>query len=137
MVNEPNGALIVAVAAPSMVSAPVGVIVIGVAGAAKPNPSLMVNTFPSTPAGKFTATATGPGTCTLTTSSVVPLTATGVATATLTAKGLMPLALIVIVLAPVPVVGATVIPAPASIEVGLFVYDTIVFLIIVPWCILH
>jgi hypothetical protein len=43
----------------------------------------------------------------------------------------------VMVLAPVPVVGVIVIPAPASIDVGLFVYDTVVFLIIVPWCILH
>ena len=41
-------------------------------------------------------------------------TETGVATATLTATGLIPLALRVIVFAPVPVVGDTVIPAPAT-----------------------
>ena len=84
-----------AVAAPSMVSAPVGVMVMGVAGAAKPRPSLIVNVLPATPAGKFTATATGPGTCTLITSSVVALTVTGVATAIRTAYDKIPLELIV------------------------------------------
>ena len=89
---------------------------------ARPKPSLMLNTCPVLPKGKLTATATGPGTSTLTTSSVVT-TVTGVATAVLTARICVPAALIVIVLAPVPVVGVTVMPVPAKIDVGLFVYD--------------
>jgi hypothetical protein len=97
--------------------------VIGVAGAAKPSPSLIVNVLPVVPAGKLTATATGPGTCTLITSSVVALTVTGVATAILTAYDSIPLELIVITSAPTPDVGVTVIPVPASIDVGLLVYD--------------
>jgi hypothetical protein len=44
----------------------------------------------------------------------------GVATAVLISANPPPLALIVIVLEPVPVVGVTVIPAPARIERGLF-----------------
>ena len=128
-VNEPYGALITAVAAPSIVLA-VGVIVIGVAGAARPNPSLIVNSWPSTPAGNVTATATGPGTAISMILSVADTTVTGVATAVLISTNAPLLALIVIIFAPVPVVGATVIPGPASIEVGLFVYDILIFLVI-------
>ena len=130
-VNAPYGALIVAVKAPSIVPA-VGVIVIGVAIEARPKPSLIVNAAPVTPTGSVTATATGPGTCTLITSSVVPLTVIGVAVAILIANEDVPVAAIVIELAPVPVVGVTVMPVPARIEVGLLVYD-----MLFPYTILH
>jgi hypothetical protein len=53
----------------------------------------------------------------------------GVATAVLISTKAAPEELIVIVLAPTPVVGVTVIPAPASIDVGLFVYDILCLLI--------
>jgi hypothetical protein len=64
----------------------------------------------------------------LTTSSVAATTVTGVATATRTPRISGPAVLIVTTLAPVPVVGVTVIPEPAKIEVGLFVYDIIISL---------
>jgi hypothetical protein len=102
-----------------------GVIVIGVAGDASPSPSLIENTCPVTPAGKFTATATGPGTSTLMTSSVAETTVTGVATAIRTGTNCGPDCAIVTVLAPVPVVGVIEIPAPASIDLGLFEYDIV------------
>ena len=112
----------IAVADPSMVPA-VGVIVMGVKVLANPSPSLIVNSRPSTPAGSVTATGTGPGTATSITSSVAFETVIGVATAVLIATVGNPLALIVIVFDPVPVVGDTVIPVPANIAEGLFVYD--------------
>ncbi len=118
-VNAPYGALISAVAAPSIVPAS-GVMVIGSAIEARPNPSLMVNVAPVTPAGRSTATGTGPGTWTETTSSVSGSIVTGVVVAILMAYEDIPEAEIVIVFAPVPVVGLTTIPAPARIEVGLF-----------------
>ena len=131
-VKAPYGALIVATAAPSMVPA-VGVIVIGVAMDARPKPSLIVNAAPSTPTGNVTATATGPGTCTLITSSVVPLTVIGVAVAILIAYEEVPEADTVIVFAPVPVDGVIVIPVPASIDVGLLVYDIVISLCYTPF----
>jgi hypothetical protein len=47
----------------------------------------------------------------------------GVATAVLISTNAAPLALIVIVVAPVAVVGVTVMPDPAAIDNELFVYD--------------
>jgi hypothetical protein len=59
----------------------------------------------------------------LTTSSVAATTVTGVMIAFLIARIGTPLALIVTTSAPVPVVGVTIIPVPASIDLGLFEYD--------------
>jgi hypothetical protein len=54
---------------------------------------------------------------------VAATTVTGVATATRTVRISGPTVLIVSVVAPVAVVGVTVMPAPAAIDNELFVYD--------------
>jgi hypothetical protein len=90
---------------------------------------LILNSCPSTPIGKITVTGAAMGTAMLTTSSVTN-TVTGVVIAVRTAIASEPTALTVIVFAPVPDVGVTVMPVPPKMEVGLFAYDMIIFLLI-------